>query len=75
MNRSTFKAMSILITAGSFMILAGCTSAENKSYKSQTELNERKMKIVDNYEKCIQKSTTEEEQAKCEAMLKGAEGL
>ena len=46
-----------------------------KAAKSQIELNERKMEIVDNYEKCVEKSTTDEEQAKCEAMLKAAQGL
>lgn len=75
MNISTFKTMGILITAASFMILAGCTSAEKKAANSQTELNDQKMEIAKKYEKCIQKSTTEEEQAKCEALLKGAEAL
>lgn len=75
MNISTFKTMGILITAASFIILAGCTSAENKNYKSQTDLNDRKMELANKYEACVQKSTSEEEQAKCEAMLKGAEAL
>ena len=75
MNISTFKTMGILITAASFMVLAGCTSSENKAYNSQTDLNERKMEIANKYEECVQKSTSEEEQAKCEAMLKGAEAL
>ena len=75
MIMSTFKTISLLVIASSFMVLAGCTSAENKSHNSQTDLNQRKIEIVDKYEKCVEKSTTEEEQAKCEALLKGAEGL
>ena len=39
------------------------------------ELNERKMEIVNDYEKCVNKSETAEGLAKCEALLKGAEGL
>jgi hypothetical protein len=33
------------------------------------------MEIVDDYEKCIDKSGSDEERAKCEAKLKGAPGL
>jgi hypothetical protein len=43
--------------------------------KSQVEINERKMDIVDRYEACIEKAETAEEQATCEAQLKAAEGL
>jgi hypothetical protein len=75
MGISAFKIIYITVIASLLMVLAGCTSAENKAHKSQTEMNERKMEIAENYEKCIQKSTTEEEQAKCEALLKGAEAL
>ena len=75
MNTSLFKIMSIVITAGSFLIMAGCTSSEEKAYNSQAEMNERKMEIADNYEKCIKESTTEEEQSKCKALLEGAKAL
>jgi uncharacterized protein YcfL len=64
------------------ILVAACSSAERRASrsqvsvnKSQTELNERKMKIVDEYEKCVEKSSGEEELARCEAKLKGAEGL
>jgi hypothetical protein len=70
--------LAVIISA----MLAACSSAERRASrsqvsvnKSQTELNERKMKIVDEYEKCVEKSSGEEELAKCEAKLKGAEGL
>jgi hypothetical protein len=70
--------LAVIISA----MLAACSSAERRASrsqvsvnKSQTELNERKMKIVDEYEKCVDKSSGEEELAKCDAKLKGAEGL
>jgi hypothetical protein len=63
-------------------LVAACGSAERRSHKSQTttnksqtELNERKIKIVDEYEKCVNKSSDEADLAKCEALLKGAQGL
>ena len=76
---SVFKTLCIAIIASS--LVAAC-SAERRAHKSQTEvnksqteLNERKMEIVDDYEKCVKKSDTTEELAKCEGMLKGAQGL
>ena len=77
---SVFKTLCSAVIAGS--LLVACSSAERRAYKSQTEanksqteLNERKMKIVDDYEKCVKKSDTGDELAKCEALLKGAQGL
>ena len=75
MSVSIFKAVSLAIVTSSLVLLSGCSSPQEKAAKSQIELNERKMEIVDNYEKCVEKSTTDEEQAKCEAMLKAAQCL
>ncbi len=77
---SAFKTLFIAVIAGT--LLAACSSAERRAHrsqvdanKSQVELNERKMEIVDDYEKCIDKSSSDEDRAKCEAKLKGAQGL
>jgi len=77
---SVFRTLFIAVIAGS--LLAACSSAERRAYrsqedanKSQVELNERKMEIVDEYEKCIDKSSSDEDRARCEARLKGAQGL
>ena len=77
---SVFKTFCIAIIVSS--LVTACGSAERSAYrsqadanKSQTELNERKMEIVNDYEKCVNKSETAEETAKCEALLKGAENL
>jgi len=75
MSLSAFKTIFIAVIASSLLALVGCSTPAEKAHNSQTELNERKMEIVDRYEACIEKSTSDEEQAKCEAMLKGAEGL
>lgn len=75
MNVTTFKALFIAATISSFVFLAGCSSPEKKAAKSQVEINERKMEIVDRYEACIKKAETAEDQATCEQQLKAAEGL
>ena len=77
---SVFKTLFIAVVASA--LLAACSSSERRANrsqadanKSQVELNERKMEIVDGYEKCIDKSSSDEDRAKCEARLKGAQGL
>jgi hypothetical protein len=77
---SIFKTFCIAIIVSSLM--TACGSPERSAYrsqadanKSQTKLNERKMEIVNDYEKCVNKSETAEELAKCEALLKGAGAL
>jgi len=75
-----FKTLFIAVIAVS--LFTACSSAEKKAYrsqadanKSQVKLNERKLEIVDDYEKCVDKSDSDEGRAKCEAKLKAAEGL
>ena len=77
-----FKTITIILVVLSFITLASCSSAERRSsraatktYKSQTELNERKMKLVDQYQACIKKSKTAEESENCDSYLRAAEGL
>ncbi|MDX2458333.1 MAG: hypothetical protein QNL87_12580 [Gammaproteobacteria bacterium] len=50
------------------------TGAGLNANKSQAELNERKMEIVDDYEKYKDKCSSDEGRAKCEAKLKGTRG-
>ena len=73
---------SLLIALIAVSLFTACNRAEKRAYKSQTEanksqveMNERKMEIVDEYEKCVGKSDSDEARAKCEAKLKGAQGL
>ncbi|HAJ91983.1 MAG TPA: hypothetical protein DCO71_05105 [Gammaproteobacteria bacterium] len=77
---SVLKTLFFVIITTS--LVAACSSAERRAHrsqadanKSQVELNDRKMEIVDDYEKCIGKSSSDEDRAKCEAKLKGAQGL
>ena len=77
---SVLKILAVAVIAAS--LTTACNRAEKRAYKSQAkandsqvEMNDRKMEIVDDYEKCIEKSGSDEERAKCESKLKGAEGL
>ena len=44
-------------------------------HRRQVELDEREMGIIDDYEKCIDRSSSDENRAKCEAKLEGVQGL
>jgi len=77
-----FKTVTIIMVALTFITLASCSSAERRSsraqikaYDSQSELNKRKMKLVDQYQACIKKSKTAEESEDCDSYLRAAEGL
>ncbi len=77
-----FRTTTIILVALTFITLAGCSSAERRSsraqikaYDSQSELNKRKMKLVDQYQGCIKKSKTAEESEDCDSYLRAAEGL
>jgi hypothetical protein len=80
MKMSVLKPLVIAIIATS--LVTACSSAERRAYRSQTdanksqvEMNDRKMDLVNDYEKCIDKSSSDEGRDKCEAKLKGAQGL
>ena len=79
MRKSIFKTLLVVVIASNLM--TACSSkrsvrkSEIEANKTQTELNERKIEIMDDYEKCVKKSDTDAETAKCEALLKGAQGL
>jgi len=75
-----FKTLCLAIIVSS--LVTACSSAERRAYRSQaevnesqTELNKRKLEIVDDYEKCVNKSKTAEDLTKCEALLKATQGL
>ena len=77
---SVLKTLFIAVVASA--LLAACSSSERRANRSQIdandsqiELNERKMEIVNEYDKCIDKSESDEDRARCEAKLKGAEAL
>ena len=63
----------VVIVAG--MMLA-CGSAERKANKSQAELNKEKVKLSEEYQKCLKNAEGDKDkEAECEKYLKAAEAL
>lgn len=58
------------------LLVAGCGSAERKANKSQAKVNEERLDLIDQYQKCMDKAgDNEEEAAACETYRKSAEAL
>jgi len=53
-----------------------CASAERKNTRSQTKINNEKIKLSEEYQKCMKKAEGDKDkEAECEKYLKAAEAL
>ena len=58
------------------VMMSACQSAEKQANKSQAELNKEKIKLSEEYQKCMKKAEGDKEkEAGCEQYLKAAEAL
>ena len=63
----------VVIVAG---MLSACGSAERKANKSQAEINKEKIKLSEEYQKCMKKAEGDKDkEADCEKYLKASEVL
>jgi hypothetical protein len=67
------KAVCVAVAAVS---LAGCASEQEKAAEAQKEVAERRLELVDEYQKCVKKAGDDQQKATaCESYLKAAESL
>jgi len=70
------KLMRILLVVIVAGMMSACSSAERKESRSQTELNKEKVKLSEEYQKCMKKANGDKDkEAECEKYLKAAEAL
>jgi hypothetical protein len=63
----------VVIVAG---MMIACGSAERKANKSQAEINKKRIKLSEEYQKCMKKAEGDKDkEAGCEQYLKAAEAL
>jgi len=63
----------VVIVAG---MISACGGAERKAHKSQTEINKEKIKLSEEYQKCMKKAKGDKDkEAGCEQYLKAGETL
>ena len=57
-------------------LIFSCQSAQDKAYKSETEVNEERLELIEKYKDCMKEADKEKEkEAECEPYLKAAEAL
>lgn len=67
------KIFLIVIVVG---MMSACGSAEKNVQKSEAEINKQKIKISEEYQKCIKEAEGDKDkEAACEQMLKASEAL
>ena len=70
------KLMRIFLVVIVAVMMSACQSAERRHTKSQTELNKEKIKLSEEYQKCIKKAEGDKDkEAECDKYLKAAEAL
>ncbi|MCX2976156.1 hypothetical protein [Candidatus Marimicrobium litorale] len=58
------------------LVAAGCGSAERQANKSQVRVNDERLSLIDEYQKCVKKAGDNQEEADtCETLRKSAEAL
>ena len=54
----------------------GCASPQDKAYKAQERVHKERLKLVDEYKKCLKKAGTDQAAIEaCDSYLKAAESL
>ena len=70
------KLMRIFLVVIVAVMMSACGSAERQANKSQAELNKEKVKLSEQYQKCMEKAKEDKDkEAECEKYLKAAEAL
>lgn len=73
----------LIIVLSIFTMFMGCASPQEKSYKAQEKtykaqeaLHQRRLELIDQYQKCLKEAGSDEtERALCEDYLKAVESL
>ena len=66
----------LLVCCGLILLFSACSSSQDKAYKSQDKIHKERLKLVEQYQKCNEKSEKEgTDKQVCEQYLKAAEAL
>jgi len=67
------KIFLVVIAAG---LMFACATPEEKAYKSQTAVNQERLKLIDQYKNCMKNAEKNKtEGTECEQYLKAADAL
>lgn len=71
------KSKVLLVLCSVFLLFCfGCASNQDKAYKAQEKVHEKRINLVNQYEDCLKKADKEDTNKDvCEQYLKAAEAL
>ena len=57
-------------------LIGACQAPERRAYRAQTKISEERLKLVDQYKKCVNQAGEDKEKVEaCDSYLKAAESL
>ncbi len=70
------KAISVLMFVLVIGMFTACSTPQDKAYKAQERVHKERLKLVDEYKKCLKKAGSDKEKVEaCDQYLKAAEAL
>ena len=70
------KSVYIILLTLFVGLALGCASSQDKAYKAQESVHKERLKLIDEYQKCLKKAGSDKAAADaCESYLKAAEAL
>ena len=70
------KSVYIFLFASVLLFTLGCASSQDKAYKAQEKVHKERLKLIEDYKKCLQKAGSDKAAAEaCDSYLKAAEAL
>ena len=70
------KSFYVFLLASALLFVFGCASSQDKAYQAQERVHKERLRLIDEYQKCIINAGSNKAAAEaCETYLKAAEAL
>ena len=73
---TSMKSICIFVVAFVVGLTLACSSPQDRAYQAQEKVHKERLKLVDEYKKCLEKAGADKEKTEaCDQYLKAAEAL
>ena len=70
------KLIKITVLGLCVMLIGACQAPERRAYRAQSKIHEERLKLVDEYKKCLKQAGEDKAKVElCDSYLKAAESL
>jgi hypothetical protein len=70
------KSITVVVLTLVFGFALACSSPQDKAYKAQERVHKERLKLVDDYKKCLKKAGDDKQKIEaCDQYLRAAESL